>query len=363
MLHAVIMAGGTGTRFWPRSTKAKPKQFLNIFGDRTMLQETVDRIKPAIPIDRVWIITNQRYVDLVKEQLPEIPAENVIGEPVAKNTAPCVAAAAALISDKDPEATMAVLPADHRITDAEKFLSILKTASAKAEQEDALVTIGIKPDRPETGYGYIEFDKKSEETVEGNEVKKVKHFREKPDLKTARQFIFSGNFLWNSGMFIWRASVITEQFKKHLPDVYEPMTSLSASFGSDQQKDVLDTFYHACPSVSIDYGIMEKAENVFVVPGSFDWNDVGSWSAVYELMDKDEEGNVVRAPDNRLILEQSQNNLVHSENNKIMALVGVENLAVVETEDAILVCNLENAQGVKQVVEALKKNEEMKKFL
>ena len=361
MLHAVIMAGGSGTRFWPRSTKERPKQFLKIFGDRTMLQQTVDRIEPIIPAERVWIITNQRYVQLVEEQLPDVPESNIIGEPVARNTAPCVASAAALLREKDPDATMVVLPADHSISNPDKFISILETAAQKANQDDALITIGIRPDRPETGYGYIEFDKKSGETLKGNDVKKVIQFREKPDLKTARQFIYSGNFLWNSGMFVWKASTIVDQFNKHLPDIYEQLEELEPAVGTEQQTEAVNTFYHNCPSISIDYGIMEKAETVYVVPGEFGWNDVGSWRAVYDLREKNEQGNVIQS--DSAILESSENNLVHSENNKLIALVGVKNLAVVETDDAILVCNLDESQGVKQVVEALKKNKDLEKFL
>ncbi|HEX6983026.1 MAG TPA: mannose-1-phosphate guanylyltransferase [Balneolaceae bacterium] len=361
MLHAVIMAGGAGTRFWPRSTEAHPKQFLNIFGDRTMLQATVDRIEKLIPSKNVWVITNDRYVDLVQQQLPDVPGGNIVGEAVAKNTAPCVALAAALIQNQDPDATMVVLPADHRIGEPEKFISILETAAAKAEDAETLVTIGIEPDRPETGYGYIEFDKKSSETHSGLEVKKVNQFREKPDQKTAEGFVDSGNFLWNSGMFIWGASTILEQFKKHLPEIHKHVENLSASIGSDHQKEAIDEFYHGCPSISVDYGIMERAETVFVVPGSFGWNDVGSWKAVYDLREKDTNGNAVQTE--TAAMANSNNNLIYSKSGKMIALVGVDNLAVVETDDAILVCNLDEAQGVKDVVNKLRKNDEMKKFL
>lgn len=361
MLHAVVMAGGSGTRFWPRSTESRPKQFLNIFGDRTMLQSTVDRIKPLVPADRVWVITNDKYVDLVQEQLPDVPERNIVGEIVGRNTAPCVAAAATLIAERDPEATMVVLPADHLVAEEQKFISILETAGAKAEEDESLVTIGIQPDHPETGYGYIEFDKEQSQTLEGNEVREVKQFREKPDLETAKQFIEAGNFLWNSGMFIWKASTILEQFEKHLPEIDKQIRELKTSLKSGAQKEAVDRFYRGCPSISIDYGIMEQARSVFVVPGSFGWNDVGSWSAVYELRPKDEEGNVIQT--DTAALANSKNNLVHSDSDKMIALVGVDNLAVVETDDAILVCNLEEAQGVKEVVNKLRDKKEFKKYL
>lgn len=361
MLHAVIMAGGSGTRFWPRSTEAHPKQFLTIFGERTMLQTTVDRIGKLIPSENVWVITNNRYVDLVQQQLPDVPAGNIVGEAVAKNTAPCVALAAALIQHKDPEATMVVLPADHQIGEPDTFIAILEAAAAKAEDAETLVTIGIKSDHPETGYGYIEFDKKSSETHAGLEVKRVKQFREKPDQKTAEKFIDSGNFLWNSGMFIWKAATILNQFEQHLPEVQKQIEKLSPAIGSDHQKAAIDAFYHACPSISVDYGIMERAESVFVVPGSFGWNDVGSWKAVYDLREKDSNGNAIQTK--TAAAANSNNNLIYSKSGKMIALVGVDNLAVVETDNVILVCNLDEAQGVKDVVNQLRGNDEMKKFL
>lgn len=361
MLHAVIMAGGSGTRFWPQSTEAHPKQFLNIFGDRTMLQTTVDRIEPLIPAERVWVITNDEYVDLVQQQLPDVPVDNIVGEPVAKNTAPCIAAAATLIQNKDPEGTMVVLPADHQISQNEEFLSILKTAEAKAGDGQTLVTIGIKPDRPETGYGYIEFDEDTSEIHEGRKVNKVSQFREKPDRETAQAFIDSGNFLWNSGMFIWQASTILKEFKQYLPSVYSEIEKLTPAVGTKDEKDAIDNFYHGCPSISVDYGIMEQAETVFVVPGSFGWNDVGSWKAVYDLRDKDENGNVIQT--DTAATADAENNLIQSDSDKMIALVGVENLAVVETDNAILVCKLDQAQGVKKIVNQLRENDELKKYL
>lgn len=361
MLHAVIMAGGSGTRFWPRSTEAHPKQFLNIFGDRTMLQSTVDRIEKLISADRVWVITNQRYVDLVQEQLPDVPASNIVGEPIARNTAPCVALAAALIQEQDPDGTMVVLPADHLVTEPDEFISILKTAAAKADDGETLVTIGIKPDRPETGYGYIEFNKDASETHNGREVKKVNQFREKPDVETAKKFIESGNFLWNSGMFIWKTSTIINEFEQHLPDIHKQIKSLQPVIGSEKQKEAISDFYHGCTSISIDYGIMEQAQKVFVVPGNFGWNDVGSWKAVYDLRPKDDHGNVIQS--DTAALADSSNNLIQSQSGKMIALVGVENLAIVETDKAILVCDLDNSQGVKKVVNQLRGKDDLKEYL
>ena len=359
MEYAVIMAGGSGTRFWPRSTRKKPKQFLKLFGDRTMLQATVDRITPMIPINRVMVITNADYVDLVQQQLPDLPAENIIGEPVARNTAPCVALAAALLERSDPGSTMIVLPADHHITRPDRFLSILETAAARAK-DNGLVTIGIKPDSPETGFGYIQIEEDTGETFEGNTVFRVATFTEKPDRETAEQFLESGNYLWNSGMFIWQSDTISREFEQYQPEIYEQMKEIIDSGGPPGNGNI-EQFYRSCPSISIDYGIMEHAEDVFVVPGSFGWSDVGSWTAVYELRDKDENGNVIQVPQH--VLVDSSNNLVQSESGKLLAVVGMENVAVVETVEAILVCNLDKAQGVKQVVEALKNDPEKEKYL
>lgn len=354
------MAGGSGTRFWPKSTQTRPKQFLNLFGDRSMLQMTVDRIEELVPYERILVITNDRYVDLVGDQLPGLPAGNIVGEPVAKNTAPCVAYAAGMLRNRDSDATMAVLPADHYIENTGRFLSILETAAAKAE-DDCLVTIGIQPVRPETGYGYIEFDKQEEETLNGTAVKRVLKFTEKPDEKTARSFIEAGNYLWNSGMFIWKASTVIGRFRRHQPEIYSQIETLEVA---DEANDsaVLRSFYENCPSISIDYGIMEHADDVFVVPGEFGWNDVGSWTALYKLRPKDENGNVVQT--RFLKTESASNNLVQSSNDKMIALIGVDNLAVVETDDALLVCNLDHAQEVKRIVEALKESgEETGRFL
>ncbi len=358
MLHAVIMAGGSGTRFWPVSTRAHPKQFLTLFGEQTMLQTTVSRIESQIPAENIWVITNRRYTELVAQQLPALPHRNIIGEPVAKNTAPCVAVAAALISQKDEDATMAVLPADHFIKDTEAFLFALKAGADKARNSDALITIGIQPDRPETGYGYIEFDEDSGESNSKYNIKKVVRFCEKPDGDTARQFIKAGTFLWNSGIFIWKTATILDQFEQNLPEIAGQTNRLKTQLRSGERKTALDYFYRNCPAISIDYGIMEKAENIFVIPGNFGWNDVGSWKALYELNDKDENKNVVSADFS--ILEEACKNLIHSNSGKIIALAGVENLAVVETDEAILVCNLDKAQRVKQVVNKLREKQKTK---
>ena len=358
MTYAVIMAGGSGTRFWPKSTSSLPKQFLKLFGDRTMLQSTVDRVSELIPIENVLVVTNDKYVGIVKDQLPCIPDENVIAEVVAKNTAPCVAIAASILEGKDEESVMVVLPADHHITEPKKFVDFLSTAIEKAKNENALVTIGITPDKPETGYGYIHADESKNEEISGNSVLGVHGFREKPDLETAKEFLASGDFFWNSGMFIWKSSNVMKSIQAFLPNMHALTQDASAL---NYSKDSIDHFYQSSESISIDYGIMEKAENVFVVPGEFGWNDVGSWSAAYELSEKDDHGNHIEAKEK--VIVDSSNNYISLNSDKMISLVGVDNLTIVETDTAILICDIDKAQDVKKVVDALKSEEDLKKFL
>ena len=351
---AVIMAGGAGTRFWPRSTKEKPKQFLRLFGKKSLIQQTVERLSGFIDEKNVMVITNNDYVHLVNRQLPNLDPKYIIGEPVARNTAPCIASAAALLHHDDPDAIMVVLPADHRIAENERFLEVIKSASQTAAEKNSLVTIGIEPNRPETGYGYIRREALPDVTFNNQDVYRVKNFTEKPELARARDFLESGDYLWNSGIFIWKVSAIVEAFRQYLPEIFEQMKILAAS---KKTEDDINEFYHKCPSISIDYGIMEKAEHVHVVPASFGWNDVGSWKAVHELADKDEDGNAVG--DSTVILQDATGNLVDVASGKTIALVGVDNVAVVETDDAILVLNLDKAQGVKEVVDEIDRLAEM----
>ncbi len=361
MVYAVIMAGGSGTRFWPKSTHKLPKQFLALFGEGTMIQNTAQRIESLIPQEQVMVVTNDRYVDIVKEQLPKVPHANIVGEPVAKNTAPCVAIAAEMLYKNDPEAVMVVLPADHHIQDPGKFNIHLKAAIKKAESGQGLVTIGIKPSRPETGYGYIHANNSIQEEFNSQLVHPVRGFKEKPDEKTAQKFLESGDYYWNSGMFIWKAKTILKEFKSHLPEMHEQVKSAGKNLYGENHESSINEFYESCESVSIDYGIMEHAANVFVVPGEFGWNDVGSWTAVYELGSKSSTGNVIKAKN--VTFSEAEKNLIYSESGKMISVVGLDGVAVVETDDAILVCNLDKAQNVKEIVQQLKDKEEFRKFL
>ncbi len=360
MVYAVIMAGGSGTRFWPFSTQSKPKQFHQLFGLGTMLQNTAERVSGIVPQQQVMVVTNERYKDIVAEQLPRVLPKNIIGEPVAKNTAPCVAIAAALLEHQDPEAVMVVLPADHHITKPEDFCKVLEGAVTTAKKGDDLVTIGIEPSFAETGFGYIEADLTGPPNTADGRGFQVTAFKEKPDQKTADFFLKQGNYFWNSGMFIWRASRVLQEIQKHLPAMYSLLQRAKAEFGTELEVAAIKDFYMNCESISIDYGIMEKAASVKVIPGDFGWNDVGSWSAVYKLFEKDKDSNALEALNHCLI--DSNNNLIFSKSEKVIVLAGVENMAVVETEKALLVCDLRNAQKVKDVVERLSASKELKSF-
>jgi mannose-1-phosphate guanylyltransferase len=358
MVYAVIMAGGVGTRFWPKSRKSNPKQFLNLFGETSMIQQTAERLQGFVEEKQVVVVTNKDYVSLVEKQLPSIEPMNIIGEPVARNTAPCIASAAALLNKKDPESVMIVLPADHRIGSPNEFKRVLETAVETAKTQESLVTIGIKPNRPETGYGYIHRTSDVKIKNLNHPVYRVQEFTEKPDQETAQEFFESGDYLWNSGIFIWKTSTILDAFKEHLPEIFVEAEKLKKS---DFKTEDVRRFYEACPPISIDYGIMEKAEKVHVIPGDFDWNDVGSWTAVHELSDKEsEENSTVKG---KAIYVNSSGNYISTNGKKLVAFAGVDNVALVETDDAILVVNLDQAQDVKEIVEKLKENEETKKYL
>ena len=324
------------------------------------MQNTAERISGLISHQQVMVVTNDNYTNIVIEQLPLALPKNIIGEPVAKNTAPCVAITAALLEHQDPDAVMVVLPADHHIMIPEAFLDVLEVAVNVAKKGEDLVTVGIQPSFAETGFGYIEADTRGSNTGGDEGVFQVMAFKEKPDLKTAEYFLEQGNYFWNSGIFVWKASKVLQEIQAHLPAMYDLLERAKPEFGTDLEAGAIKDFYMECEPISIDYGIMEKAASVKVIPGDFGWNDVGSWSAVYELSEKDKELNALQALNYCMV--DSNNNLIFSKCEKMMALVGVENMAVVETDRALLICDLRNAQGVKQVVEQLKASQELRSF-
>jgi len=346
-VYAVIMAGGVGSRFWPRSRKRTPKQLLKIFSDLTLIQETVSRIKDLVPFKNILIITNKLQAEEIIKQLPEIPQENIISEPIGKNTAACIGLASILIKKNSPDAVSIVLPADHLILENDKFNEILRDAVNFAYEKKSLVTIGISPTRPETGYGYIEI----ENTY--SPILKVKRFTEKPNRETAIQFISTGNFFWNSGMFIWRVDTVLEEFQKHLPEHFRLLNDIENMLANDKLDNILVKIYPKFDSISIDYGIMEKSDKVFLIKSNFTWNDVGSWEEVYNLSQKDENGMAITA--NNYYYHNSKNSYVYVPK-KFVGLVGVDNLIIIDTEDALLICNKDNAQDVKKIVDYLEKN-------
>lgn len=349
-MYAVIMAGGKGTRFWPRSREKMPKHLLDIVCEKTIIQETIERIAPLVPAENILIVTGASHADELIKQVPQIPKENIIIEPVGRNTAPCIGLAALHVMWKSPGEVMAVLPADHLIADAARFRHILSAADEMARRGDYLLTIGITPTCPETGYGYLEIGARKA-TVQSEDFYAVKSIREKPALPQAKAFLERGGFYWNSGMFVWRVDAIAKALKKWLPDLHRGLAEIESALGSDEEKTVVESVYRKLHPISIDYGVMEKAENVLLIKGDFGWSDMGSWDALWEVLEKDEHGNAAHVG-GRFVGIDSRNSLVHSPR-KLVALVGVEDLIVVETEDSLLVCKRGCSQDVKRVVETL----------
>lgn len=346
--YAVVMAGGVGSRFWPRSREKMPKQFLKIFSEKTLIQETINRVTKLVDKENIFIVTNKIHKNEIKNQLPDIPHDNIIIEPFGRNTAACIGLASILIHNFQPDAVTIVLPSDHMIRDEDAFISVIKKAVSFAYENKCLVTIGIQPTRPETGYGYIQRDEKE---IQEN-IFKVKTFAEKPNYQTAKRFLASGEFFWNSGIFIWRVDVILEEIKKHMPELYQGLEKIQRSLlKKDFQKQV-ELVYGMLKSISIDYGVMEKSDKVYVVLGNFGWSDVGSWEEVYQLNNKDENGNAVYG---ECFLIDVKNSYIYSQN-KFTAILGLENIIVINTEDALLVANRTYTQDVKKVVDYLKLN-------
>jgi mannose-1-phosphate guanylyltransferase len=360
-VHAVILAGGSGTRFWPASRKRNPKQLLPLAGrsDEPLIAATVRRIEPLVAPDRVWISTGTSLVEATRAALPRVPASNFIAEPVARNTAPCIGWAAATIARTDPDAIVAVLPADHYIGNEAGFRDALGTA-CRAAEDGFIATVGIVPTRPETGYGYIEV---GGPVAEG--VRSVTRFVEKPTRERAEAFVAGGNYLWNGGMFFFRAGVMRAAIADHLPALAAGLERIDQAAARGEEARVLAEVFPTLPSISIDHGVMEKAKRIAVVPGDFGWNDVGSWQTTWEMSEKDAEGNAL--PPGTIAVD-AKNNLVRdlttggTKSPKRWALVGVDDLVVVETDDAVLVIPRERAQDVRAVVDALAKRGETDKL-
>jgi mannose-1-phosphate guanylyltransferase len=349
MIHAVIMAGGSGTRFWPESRKNRPKQLLRIAGKRTMIRATIERILPEIPFHRVMVVTGVAHADEIRSQISELSEGMVVAEPVGRNTAPCIALAAYKLRKSDPDAIMAVLPADHLIKNEKEFRNALSVAAEVAAAGTHLVTFGIIPHRPETGYGYIQLGPLERE-VQSKGFFLVRRFVEKPDRTKAEEYLAAGNYMWNSGMFIWHVDAIIRAFEMYLPAMSGIMEDMSPALNTPDEPEAIATAYAAVQSISIDYGIMEKADNVLTLPIDVGWSDVGSWASLEEVWECDANGNAAKG---QCVIVESKGCVVSSPA-KLTAVIGLENLVVVDTPDALLVCRKDRAQDVRQLQEVLK---------
>jgi mannose-1-phosphate guanylyltransferase len=347
--YGLILAGGRGTRFWPRSRRNRAKQVLRFFGERSLIQQTVDRLRPVLPPERIWILTNEHLRAEIVDQLPEVPKRQILAEPAARNTAPAIGLAAHILQSVDHDAVMGVFPADHVIGKSKEYANLLRPAF-RAAANGEMVVLGIEPRWAETGYGYIEFP--PEVTAGARSTVRVLSFREKPDAATAAKFLAAKNFYWNAGMFFWKASVVLDALRRFLPKTATLLGTLPA-FGSRQFAAKLAESFPRCENISIDYAVLERASNVSGIPaGNIGWSDVGSWNAVYELQKRDAQGNAVRAD---ALIERSTGNYVDAEG-KLVALLGVKDLIVVDTPDALLIADRGHAQQVGELVKRLEKS-------
>ncbi len=352
---ALIMAGGKGERFWPKSRQSLPKQFLSLTGDgKTMLQLTVERISDQISLKDTYVVTNEKYKSIVTQQLPELPIRNIICEPEGRNTAPCIGLGSATISLRYPneDPVITVLPADHMVKDIESFRECLNSACEVAYERQCIVTIGIRPEYPETGYGYIKYDKDSGE----NGIYKVSTFVEKPDRETAKVYLERGDYLWNSGMFIWSLSSIRDAYKKFLPDTYDKLVTIKDLAKTCDDKGI-DMVFSSMESESVDYGIMEKADNIFIIPGDFGWDDVGSWPALKRINDTDTAGNFISG--NVASLDNS-GCIIDSSSGKLVAAFGLNDIIIVDTDDVLLVTDKNHSANIKELVASIKEQNKEK---
>ncbi len=349
--YVAIMAGGIGSRFWPQSRVSYPKQFLDILNTgKTLIQWTFERYSRFIPAENIFVVTSGEYAHIVEEQLPELPVQNVVSEPSRKNTAPCVAYISFKIKQKNPDAVLIIAPSDHMILDIDGFISISQEALSFAEEKKAFVTLGIKPTYPNTGYGYIQH----ETEAAAPNVYKVKTFAEKPELPQAKIFFESGDFLWNAGIFIWRVEDILAAFEKYQPEMYEVFAVEADTFNTTEEKEAIDRIYSFCTNISIDYAIMEYADNVFVIPSSFGWSDLGTWNSAYDNLEKDYLGNAVSA--NNVIVIDAVKCMVSAPHEKLVVLQGLDDFIVVDTPDVLLICQKEKEQAIKEYVAEVKRS-------
>ena len=346
--YAILMAGGVGSRFWPVSTQEFPKQFHDMLGTgETLIQKTFNRLANLIPKENIFILTNERYNNLILEQLPEVKQCQVVLEPAMRNTAPCILYASLKIQKENPDAVMVVAPSDHWIEDEATFSKNINQAFEFCSKNDALMTLGIKPTFPNTGFGYIEFDKTTSKTI-----KSVNQFREKPNYKTAKEFIAQGNFLWNAGIFMWSAKSVIKAFKNNQPNLYSLFESGVDKYNTDLENDFIKTNYAKAENISVDYAIMEKSNNVFVISAEFDWNDLGTWGSLYDKLDKDDANNaVVNA---RTLSEDASGNMIRTSNDKIVVVDGLKDYIIVDKDEVLLIFPKSKEQDIKKTLQQVK---------
>lgn len=347
--HIVIMAGGIGSRFWPMSTTECPKQFIDVLGvGRSLLQLTYDRFQGICLPENIWIVTNKKYLELCREQLPDVPTENILLEPCRRNTAPCIAYVSWRIKSKNPKANVVVTPSDHIVTDTVEFQRVITSCLKFTGETDAIVTLGMKPNRPETGYGYIQADL-SVSSPRNKEIFRVDSFREKPDIETAKKYILQNNFFWNAGVFIWSVSTIVNAFRVYQPAISKVFEGMEHIYGTPEEQENIDKCYPECENISVDYAIMEKAEEIFVCPADFGWSDLGTWGSLVEQSKKDLYGNSLIGNDIRLY--DSHNCIVHTMSEKQVIIQGLDGYIIAENDNRLLICKLSEEQRIKQFSE------------
>jgi mannose-1-phosphate guanylyltransferase len=344
--HLVIMAGGVGSRFWPMSTAEKPKQFIDVLGcGKTLLQLTVERFGDLVAPDNIWVVTNERYANIVAEQLPDMPRQNILREPCRRNTAPCIAYVSWRIKSKDPKANIVVTPSDHIVINVQEFQRVIRQCMLFTADSDAIVTLGMKPNRPETGYGYIQADLSSS-SLRNKELFRVDSFREKPDLKTAQQYIQKSNYFWNAGIFIWNVSTIVNAFRVYQPKMAKIFESLMPIFGTENEQQIINEKFPQCENISVDYAIMEKADEIFVCPADFGWSDLGTWGSLQQQTPRDLYDNAVIG--NNVSLFDTRGCIIHTTQEKKVVIQGLDGYIVAEQNDTLLICKLSEEQRIKQ---------------
>ena len=347
--HLVIMAGGVGSRFWPMSTQERPKQFIDVLGTgKTLLQLTVERFGTLVDPSNVWVVTNEKYADIVAEQLPDMPRQNILCEPCRRNTAPCIAYVSWRIKSRDPKANIVVTPSDHVVMNVQEFQRVIADSMTFTEESDAIVTLGMKPTRPETGYGYIQADLSSP-SLRNKQIFRVDNFREKPDLQTAEQYIKKSNYFWNAGIFIWNVSTIVNAFRVYQPKLAKIFEALLPVYGTPQEQQAINEQFPKCESISVDNAIMEKAEEIFVCPADFGWSDLGTWGSLLTQSHRDLYGNALIGPDVKVF--ETHNTIIHTTQERRVVVQGLDGYIVAENDDTLLICKLSEEQRIKQFSE------------